>query len=217
MVEVNEKDLNRFKDIEDTKIFGEWSVEDVEIRDSGLKNYIELSPKVVPHTHGHHGNKRFGKADVNIVERLMNKLMRSGSASTKAGGKFMRRRTNFSGKKNSVYKVIERAFEKINDKTGENPVEILVRALENSGPREETNQVVYGAVRYHEAVDSAPSRRLDFALNNIVMGASVQAYQSDTSLADALAEELMAASRGDRDSYAIRKKEDVERVAQSSR
>lgn len=217
MVNVTEKDLNRFKSIEEPKIFGEWSVEEVEINDPGLEGYIKLSPKVVPHTHGQHGNKRFGKEDVNIVERLMNKLMRSGAASSKAGGKFMRRRKNFSGKKTSAYKVVEKAFKSINDKTGENPVEILVRALENSGPREETNQVVYGAVRYHEAVDSAPSRRLDFALNNIVMGASVQAYQSDTSLEDALAEELMAASRGDRDSFAIQKKEDVERVAQSSR
>ena len=64
-------------------------------------------------------------------------------------------------------KIIEVAFDLIHLKTGQNPVEVLVRAVENSAPNEDTTRIVYGGTVYHVSVDVAPIRRVDLALRFI--------------------------------------------------
>jgi len=184
------------------KLFGKWSFEGVVVRDPSLKKYISLRPVYLPHTGGRHEHKRFGKSEVPIVERLMNKLMRHGRN---------------AGKKHLAYNIVKTAFEIINVKTGENPLQVLVRAIENSAPREETTRIMYGGIIYHVAVDVAPLRRVDLALRFLTEGARNAAFNSPKSIAEALAEEIILAANNDSRSYAISKKEEIERIALSSR
>ncbi len=183
-------------------VFGKWSVEDVEVRDPGLKRYINLKPMIVPYTEGRWQKRPFGKANIPIIERLMNQLMRPGRN---------------SGKKHLAYNIVKRAFELIHLKTGENPIQVLVRAIENAAPREETTRIIYGGIIYHVAVDCSPQRRVDLAIRWIVEGARQAAFNNPKPIEEALAEEIINAANNDTKSYAIRKKEEVEHIAATSR
>lgn len=200
----------------EVKIFGKWDY-DVEIRDEGLKNHITLSPILIPHSGGRHEAHQFWKVRQNIVERLVNKSMRSGAVKRKVSGRFIRRAGGLTGKKHKAYTVVRDSFDIINRKTKKNPIAVLITAIENSSPREETTTISYGGAKYHQAVDIAPQRRIDVALKNITLGASARAFKSKTSYAQALSEEIIAASEKDMKSFAVGKKEEIERIAKSAR
>lgn len=198
------------------KYFDKWGVEDVEVEDRGLRRYIRLEPRLAPHSAGRQNDKRFNKEDVSVVERLMNKLMRSGPGKGKAGGKSIRGSKN-CGEKERAYKIVRRAFEIIEEKTDENPIQVLVDAIQNSAPREETTKISYGGITYHEAVDSAPLRRLDIALRNLSDGVYSSSFKNEDSIEECLAEELILAAQEDRESYGVEKKAGVERIAKGAR
>lgn len=189
-------------DLNSILLFGKWSYTDVIVVDPSLKKYISLKPVIVPHTGGRHARRRFGKAEIPIVERLINKLMR---------------KAKNTGKKHSTYNIVKMAFELIYLKTNENPLQILVRAIENAAPREETTRIVYGGIVYHVAVDVAPMRRVDLALRYIAEGAYSCSFRSSKPIEECLADEIVAAAVYDTKSYAIQRKEEVERIALSSR
>jgi len=187
---------------EELLVFGKYDPFEVEVKDPALKNYICLEPKVVPHTHGRHANEPFGKQKVFIVERLINKVMRKGRN---------------TGKKILAYNIVKEAFEIIEKRTKKNPLQVLVDALVNAGPREEVVRLKYGGIAVPKAVDTSSLRRLDVALRNIAEGARLAAFKSKKSIAQALADEIIAAANNESRSYAIAKKEEVERVAKSAR
>ncbi len=189
-------------EVREVKLFGKWSYNNIVVRDPGLKRYICLKPVFLPHTGGRHEHRRFGKAEVPIVERLMNKLMRPGRN---------------MGKKHLAYNIVKKAFDIIYLKTGENPLQVLVRAIENSALREETTRIMYGGIVYHVAVDVAPQRRVDLALKHLTEGARMKAFNNPLPIEEALAEEIIAAANNDPRSYAIQRKEEIERIALSSR
>ncbi|MCY0868530.1 MAG: 30S ribosomal protein S7 [Desulfurococcus sp.] len=188
--------------INEIKLFNKWSYDFIEVRDPSLKKYLCLSPVYLPHTGGRHAHRRFGKAMVPIVERLINKVMRPGRN---------------MGKKHLAYNIVKKAFDLIYLKTGENPIQILVRAIENSAPREETTRIMYGGITYHVSVDVSPLRRIDLALRHLTEGARMKAFRNPISIEEALAEEIILAALNDPKSYAIQKKEEIERIALSSR
>lgn len=185
----------------DIKVFGKWDT-NVEIRDPSLKKYICLMPVYLPHTGGRHEHRRFGKAKVPIVERLINNIMRPGRN---------------KGKKMLAYNIVKTAFDIIALKTGQNPVQVLVRAIENAAPREEVTRIMYGGIVYYVAVDVSPQRRVDLALRHLVLGAKDSSFNNPKPIEEALAEEIIAAANNDPKSFAIRKKEEIERIALSSR
>ncbi len=184
------------------RLFGKWSWVGVEVRDPGLKRYISLKPVWLPHTGGRHEKRRFAKAEVPIVERLMNKLMRPGRN---------------GGKKHLAYNIVKTAFDIIYFETGENPLQVLVRAIENSAPREDTTKITYGGITYRVSVDVSPQRRVDLALRFLTEGARLCAFNNPKPIEECLAEEIILAARGDPRSYAIKQKEEIERIALSSR
>jgi len=186
----------------EVKLFGKWDFKGVEVKDLGLKRYISLSPIYVPHSMGRHEHRRFRKAEVNIVERLINNLMRPGKS---------------AGKKARAINTVKNAFEIIQLRTGQNPIEVLVRAIENSAPCEDTTRIGYGGIVYHLAVDIAPQRRVDLALRLLTEGARRAALNNPRSLDECLAEEMVQASNKDVKSYAVSKRHEVERIARSSR
>ncbi len=189
-------------DIDSLKLFGKWSYRDVVVLDPSLKKYISLKPVVVLHSAGRHSHRRFGKAEVPIVERLINRLMR---------------KMKNTGKKHLAYNIVKMAFELINAKTGENPLQVLVRAVENSAPREETTRIMYGGIIYHVAVDVSPMRRVDLAVRHLTEGAFLCSFRSVKPIEECLADEIVAAAANDTKSYAIQRKEEIERIALSSR
>jgi len=187
---------------QDVKLFEKWSFEDVQVKDLGLQRYVSLKPVVVPHSMGRHEHKRFSKANVNIVERLVNNLMRPGKN---------------AGKKAKAVNIVKHACEIINLRTGRNPIEVLVRAVENSAPCEDTTRISYGGIVYHLSVDVAPQRRVDLALRNISEGARQASINNPRSIEECIAEELIFAANHDMKSYAVSKRHEIERVAHASR
>lgn len=186
----------------DFKLFDKWSMEEVEVSDLGLQRYINLKPIILPHSAGRHAAQRFKKSEVNIVERFINKLMRPGKN---------------AGKKLMVTKSVETAFDIIYAKTGKNPIQVLVDAIVNAAPREETTRVSYGGVAQHQAVDVAPLRRVDLALRYLTEGITKASFSNIKSFDEVIADELIAASSNDTASQGVRKKQEIERIAYSAR
>ncbi|KZX15200.1 30S ribosomal protein S7 [Methanobrevibacter cuticularis] len=184
-----------------SQVFDKWDLKDIKVEDLGLINYICLDETLVPHTLGRHVRRQFAKSKVSIVERLMNKVMRT---------------QRNSGKKNKAYNIVKDSFEVINKKTKQNPVQILVKAVENTSPREETTRIKYGGIGYQVAVDIAPQRRVDLSLGFLTRGTLQSAFKNKRSVAECLADELMLASEHDTRSFAIQKKEEKERVARAA-
>jgi small subunit ribosomal protein S7 len=187
---------------QDIKLFQKWTFKDISVQDIGLQRYLNLTPMVAPHSMGRHEHQRFRKAKVNIVERLINSLMRSGKN---------------AGKKAKATNIVKEAFEIINLRTGKNPIEILVKAVENASPCEDTTRVSYGGVVYHLSVDVAPQRRIDLAIRHISEGARAASINNPRSIQETLADELVLAANKDIKSAGIAKRNEIERVAQSSR
>ena len=196
------------------KVFDKWDSK-VSISDPGLKDYINLMPRNVYATQGKQAGNKHAKKEVHIVERLMNSLMRGGTG-RKIGGKLIRGRGG-TGKKEKMYKITIDAFEIINQRTKQNPVQLLVEAIENSAPREETTRVKFGGVINLIPVDIAPQRRIDLALRNMGRAVVMRSFDNKKSAEQALAEEIILASKNEPQSHAVSRKIEIERIAKSSR
>jgi small subunit ribosomal protein S7 len=184
------------------KLFDKYDMSEIIVSDAGLARYINLDPVMVPHTGARHANRPFAKSKMNIVERLVNNMMRN---------------ENYTGKKTKTYSAVMDAFSIIESKTKKNPVQVFIDALENTTPREEVTRLKYGGVSVPKAVDISSSRRLDIALRNICKGAINASYKNTKPIEICLANEIMLAAKGDMNSFAISKKEETERVAGSAR
>lgn len=199
------------------KLFNKYEFESVVVADPGLARYISLSPLVIPHTHGRHSKRQFAKRNANLVERLINKLMRGGTGE-KTSGKVIRTNGSLQGKKEKAIKIVEKAFAKLAAKTGKNPIQLLVDAVAHSAPREDFTRVSFGGVSYQVAVDVSAQRRLDMALRNITLAAIMGSFDKKKTLSDALSDEIELAAKGDvTNSYAIKKRDETERMARSAR
>ena len=190
------------KYVYELKLFEKYDLGEVVVHDPGLARYINLTPIVIPHTGGRYANKPFGKAKSNIVERLINGLMRG---------------EDFTGKKSKAIRVVREAFGLIEQRAKQNPVQVFVTALEKSAPREEITRLRFGGISVPRAVDVSPSRRLDMALRNMCIGVVAASFKSPKPIQECLADEILKASRGEMESAAITKKEELERIAMSAR
>ncbi len=192
-------------------LFNKWDTSEISIEDEGLKNVILIQPfMTIPITFGRHEHQRLKKSEVHIIERLANKLMHFGKRYAKNTGRM-------GGKKARVIKVVKTALDIIYLETGKNPVELLIRAIENTAPNEDTTRIVYGGVVYHVSVDVSPLRRVDLALRFIAEGVRISTYSNPQAIEEVLAKEIILASTSDMNSYAIKKKNEQERIAMSSR
>src|SRR4029079_4083493 len=187
-------------------LFNKWKTDEIEIQDSGLKNVIALDAAIIPISFGRHEHQRLKKADVHIIERLVNKLMHFGKKYAKNTGRM-------GGKKGRMIKTVKTALDLIYHETGKNPVELLIRAVENAAPNEDTTRIVYGGVVYHVSVDVAPIRRVDLALRFIAEGVKEATYSNPQAIEEALASEIMFAANNDMASHAVKKKNEQERVS----
>ncbi len=140
-----------------------------------------------------------------------------GGTGDKISGHVIRTEGRLQGKKLKVMKIIEDAFDIIAKQTGKNPLQVLIDALEYSAPIEDTTRVIYGGITSNVAVDVSASRRLDIALRNVAMATIIGAFSSKRTISETLATELMLASNNDINSYAIKRKNEIERMARSAK
>lgn len=195
------------------KFFNRWSTEGLKVEDPGLINYITLEPRVVPKTGARYIGNRFHKSKISIVERLINKVMVPGHRAKKhkiSSG-------NITGKAQTALKIVEDALTIIEQKTQQNPIGVLVKAIENGAPREEIISIEYGGARYPKAVESSPQRRVDFVLRMITQGAYQKAFNSKKPAANCLANEILTAFNMSNSSSAVSKKLELERQCDSAR
>jgi small subunit ribosomal protein S7 len=175
---------------------------EVQINDPALVRYINLHSMIVPHSCGKFTRQEFNKANMLIVERLINRLMKS---------------SKNTGKKTLAIRIVTDAFDIINKKTKKNPVQVLVEAVTNTGQREETVRLKYGGINVPKSVDTAPLRRVNTSMFFISEAVYKSSQKSKKSASAALADELIAASKGDVKTYSVNKKEERERIAKSAR
>ncbi|MBP2146642.1 small subunit ribosomal protein S7 [Methanofollis sp. W23] len=183
-------------------LFNKWDLAEVEINDPGLARYVTLTSMIVPHSCGKLSQQQFAKSDMLIVERLINKIMLT---------------EHNTGKKQVASKIVEKAFERVYKKTKTNPIQILVDAVANAGPREETVRLKYGGINVPKSVDTAPQRRVDAAVGFLATATYNGSHKSRRSASDVLADELIAAAKGDAKCFSVSKKEERERVAKAAR
>ena len=182
-------------------VLSKYNMDEVKIEDQGLARYINLETENI-YTGGIYSNKLFAKSKIPIVERLINNIMRT---------------ENYNGKKIKAYKVVRNAFEIIDKKTKKNPMQVFIQAVQYAAPKEETTRLRFGGISVPKAVDIAPQRRLDIAIRNICTGVVNATYKNKKKIEACLADEIIKASKNDVSSFAVAKKNDIERVAKSAR
>ncbi len=193
--------------------FGRWDATEAEINDNGLLRYISTENIMEPRSKGRHTDKQFYKAEVPIVERLLNRMYVAGHR----GKKHKITSGKNTGQRQKLWNIIEDTFEKIEGETDENPVQVLIDAIENSAPVEEVVTYQRGGARARKAVIVAPQRRVDLALRLLVQGAYENRLASSKDAVDALAEELIGAHNNDNNIRAVMTRERMEREAEGAR
>lgn len=195
------------------KIFDLFETENVKVEDPGLKRYINFDVKLILKSRGRERKKRFGRGKTNIIERIVNLLQVPGHR----GSKHKIMTSQATGKYSKKVKVVIDALKTIQEKTKQNPIQVLIKAIENVAPHDEITVIEYGGARYPQAVDCAPLRRIDLALRNMVHGAYDRAFGKNKSISQTLAEEIEAASMNSNESAAVVKRNETEKQTDSAR
>lgn len=194
------------------KLFGIYDVSDIKVNDPGMRRYINLEPKLVVKSYGR-VREKFSKSKINLVELFANLIAVPGHR-----GKKHKIQTNWkSGKYSQNMKIVLNSFKIIEEKTKQNPIQVFVTAIENAAPRDGITVIEYGGARYPQAVDISPLRRVTMTMRMIVQGSYDKSFNKKTKIEEALADEIIKAYKGDSDSYAMVKKRDSEKQADSAR
>ncbi len=197
------------------KLFNKWSFENIELNDFTLEKYINLKAIIIPHSAGRHEHRRFWKSSrVSIIERFTNRLLSPGFIGSRIKG---HKSSHNSGKKNKLIKGLKDAFTLIELRTGQNPVQVLVDAIVNTAPREETTKIARGGISYASAVDIAPQRRVDLAIKYLVQAIGARSHGNERMFEENLAQELILAAQNSQESRAVKRKDEIERIAISAR
>ncbi|MDE1768141.1 MAG: 30S ribosomal protein S7 [Candidatus Micrarchaeota archaeon] len=202
--------------LEEQLLFEKYDIKGVSVTDQSLVSYVKTRKTAYPNMFGRRKYQAYYNSHVDIVERLINKLMRGGTG-RKISGKVIRRKGGLQGKKLKIVHVLEDAFELIHKNTGKNPVQMLIDAVQNAAPIEDTTRVRYGGISYNVAVGISSQRRLDVALRNLAVAGLISSFKNKRTLAEALANEITLAASNSSESYAVKKRVEVERIAKRAR
>ena len=187
-------------------------MDEVELSDVALKPYINLESKLLIKSQGRNLWK-FSSAKVHILERMANRIAVPGHV-----GKKHKIITSWgSGKYESNMKIVLDVLEMIKKRKKENPIQVLIRAIENCSPRDETTTIEYGGARYPQAVDVSPLRRINLAIRWLIQGSYQKCFGKKKKMYESLANEIMFASDGNMESYAMQKKNESEKQADAAR
>lgn len=210
--EVFEENIKPETGFSEFRLFGLYDVSGIEAKDPGMKKYINLDPRLVVKSYGRNREK-FSRGKVNILELFANLIAVPGHR-----GKKHKIQTGWkSGKHSQNMRIVLECLKIIENKLKKNPVQILVTALENAAPMDGITVIEYGGARYPQAVDISPVRRVTMTLRTIVQGSYDKSFNKKKKIEEALADEIIKAYNKDMDSYAMSKKRDSEKQADSAR
>jgi small subunit ribosomal protein S5e len=136
------------------------------VNDISVQDFIAVNKQAevfVPHTAARYQMKRFRKAQCPLVERLVNALMR---------------KARNNGKKFLGMKIVQQALEIVALTTDQNPLQVLVTAVVNAGPREDSTRIGAGGIVRRQAVDVSHFRRVNQAIYQIGIGAREASFRT---------------------------------------
>jgi len=194
-------------------LFNRWDLDGITVADPGLVRYVNLKPIIVPRTGGKFGTKPFHKTDMNIVERLMNKIMIPGHK----GKRHKLTSGRCVGRTSALYRDVKKAFELIEKRANKNPVQVLVEAIVNAATYEEVTGYRLGGTIARKAVITSPQRRVDTALRYIAQGVYRASFGNKRRMYEVLADELIGISRNDNKTFAVRERQRLEKEAEGAR
>ena len=191
------------------KLFGKWDYKDVKSSEIALEDYLSVksvkSQVYHPYSAGKFQKKRFQKVNCPITERFVNQLMVG--------------KSTHNGKKQMAVRTFKQTLEIIHLLTDKNPLDILFEAIVQGGAREDSTRIGSGGTVRRQAVDVSPLRRVNQAIYLLCKGSRESAFRSHKSMSECLADEIINASKGvgGGNSYAVKKKDEIERVAKGNR
>lgn len=118
----------------------------------------------------------------------------------------------YDGKKALAQRIVYRAFDLVQEKTGQNPLETFEQAVRNVMPVMEVKPHRVGGSTYQVPFEVRPERRLSLALRWIVNYAR---QRHERGMAERLAGEILDAAQNQ--GGAVRRKEEVHRMAEANR
>ena len=116
------------------------------------------------------------------------------------------------GKKGVAEKILYEAFDIVKEKTGQEPVSVFEKALENIKPQLEVKSRRVGGSNYQVPVEVTPARGLALGLRWLV---KYSRERGGKGMADNLANEIIDASNGT--GAAVKKREDTHRMAEANK
>ncbi|MEP0236309.1 MULTISPECIES: 30S ribosomal protein S7 [Pseudomonadota] len=118
----------------------------------------------------------------------------------------------YDGKKSTAERIVYGAFDIIENKTRENPIEVFHAALENVMPQVEVRSRRVGGATYQVPVEVRSERRQALAIRWLISAAR---NRNETTMVDRLSGEMLDAAnnRG----TAVKKREDTHRMADANR
>ena len=121
-------------------------------------------------------------------------------------------RIMLDGKKGVAEKILYEAFDKVKEKTGDDPVKVFEKALENIKPQLEVKSKRVGGSNYQVPVEVSETRSQTLGLRWLVNYARLRGGHT---MAQNLADEIIDASNGT--GNAVKKREDTHRMAEANK
>ncbi|MEX1212379.1 MAG: 30S ribosomal protein S7 [Balneolaceae bacterium] len=128
-----------------------------------------------------------------LVTRFVNSLMRD-------------------GKKNVARKILYQAFEIIEEKTGESPIDVFKTALNNATPYVEVRSRRVGGATYQVPIEVRQARGTALGIRWVI---NATRARNDKSMALRLSRELLDAYKNE--GGAVRKKDETHRMAEANK
>jgi len=116
------------------------------------------------------------------------------------------------GKKSLSQRIVYEAMDVLEERTGEESLEVFKKALNNVAPLVEVRSRRVGGATYQVPIEVRPDRRFALAFRWIIQYARAR---KDKTMANRLANELHAAAQGE--GGAVKKKDDTHRMAESNK
>ena len=116
------------------------------------------------------------------------------------------------GKKSAAYQLFYRAMDLVKERSGDNEYEIWKTALSNATPQVEVRSRRVGGATFQIPTDIPINRRISIGMKWLIRFAR---ERSGKGIADKLANELIAASKGE--GAAVKRKEDTHRMAEANK
>ena len=116
------------------------------------------------------------------------------------------------GKKSTAQKIVYGAFDQIKEQTGEDPLDVFNKAMENIMPQLEVKARRVGGANYQVPIEVRPARRQTLGLRWLTQYTRAR---SERTMAERLAKEIMDAANGT--GASVKKKEDTHKMAEANK